>query len=288
MSNSSQISALIHLLDDEDPEVFDHVSAKLISFGKEIIPELESAWGDSFNPLLHERIENLIHQIQFEDIYVSFQTWTEQEEANLLEGALIIARFHFPDLSEQDVRLQISEIQQKIWLEIGNHLTPLETTNVFNQVFYNHFGFGGSYSAKPQMHDYCINHVLDSKKGNSISLGIIYLIIAQALKLPVYGVALHRHFIMAYTKDYIQDFLQDKLDSQVIFYINPMNKVQVFSRNEITEYLKTMKTEPQSSFYNPISNKQVIAELLNYIHFFLDKKEEYAKAGEVKRLLELI
>ena len=66
MSQGTEIKALIRLLDDDDPEVFESVNARILSYGAVVIPELEEAWDASLDPELHERIEELIHQIQFE------------------------------------------------------------------------------------------------------------------------------------------------------------------------------------------------------------------------------
>ena len=57
-----------------------------------------------------------------------------------------------------------------------------------------------------------INAVLESKKGNPISMCVVYMLIAQKLKLPVYGVNLPSLFVLTYKKG----------DEQ--FYINAFNK----------------------------------------------------------------
>jgi len=64
----NELNALIHLLDDPDQEVYQHVTDKLISLGTSVIPSLEDAWGNTFDPHLHNRLEELIHVIQFENL----------------------------------------------------------------------------------------------------------------------------------------------------------------------------------------------------------------------------
>ena len=56
MSNN-ELRALISLLDDPDDNIFGEIRGKLISFGDDIIPDLESAWESSFDHLLQNRIE---------------------------------------------------------------------------------------------------------------------------------------------------------------------------------------------------------------------------------------
>ena len=63
--SDNEFRALITLLDDNDKEVFSHVSDKLFSLGVEGIPMLESAWESSENQVIQTRLEDLINKIQF-------------------------------------------------------------------------------------------------------------------------------------------------------------------------------------------------------------------------------
>jgi regulator of sirC expression with transglutaminase-like and TPR domain len=182
--------------------------------------------------------------------------------------------------------VQIDKVKQKIWLELGNYLTPLEKINVFNQIFYKLLGFNGNYNEKPETKHYCINSVLESKNGNTISLGIIYMIVAQHLSLPVYGIPLYRHFILSYQKDFIEDFDKDN-STDVLFYINSMNKGMIFQKREISEYLKNMHQTEKPEYYTPASNKNIIKELLSYMHFHFVERNEYIKVEQLDKLREL-
>jgi hypothetical protein len=73
--NRKELEALLALLDDSDSEVYEHVFDKLSTYGKEIIPELESAWADAFNEKMHERLEELIHRIQFNSLHTAFEAY---------------------------------------------------------------------------------------------------------------------------------------------------------------------------------------------------------------------
>ena len=64
-----EIKALVTLLEDDDQEVVLHVENEIRAFGTAIIPVLEDQWESIFNPTIQRRIEDLIHQLQFELIY---------------------------------------------------------------------------------------------------------------------------------------------------------------------------------------------------------------------------
>ena len=197
MSEEKNIAALISLLDDSDKEVYEHVFDKLASFGPSVIPTLENAWSDSFNPTLHERLEELIHKIQFEVLLDDFNKWHSSSKRNLVDGAILLSRYQFPELDETQIRQQLERIKQDVWLELSYNLTPIEQINVFNQVIYGIHSFSANVSNLKDPRHFCLNYVLETKKGNSLSMGILYLIIAQMVDLPVFGVNLPRHFILA-------------------------------------------------------------------------------------------
>lgn len=95
MKENKEIKALLHLIDDPDEDVYSTVSDKIVSFGKEIIPNLESLWENTGNEEIQERIELLIHRLHFRDLTNDFTEWAATE-SDLLEGALLVARYHYP------------------------------------------------------------------------------------------------------------------------------------------------------------------------------------------------
>src|SRR5580698_2068510 len=136
MAKKSEISALIQLLDDDDQEVFKHVHNKLKSYGPDVIPDLEQVWNDELNPTTTERLEEVIHEIQYECLLADWQAWLDQEIPDLLAGAFIIAQYHYPEIKYEDTLKKINKLRQGIWLELNYNQTPLEQVQIFNQVFY--------------------------------------------------------------------------------------------------------------------------------------------------------
>ncbi|RLD82131.1 MAG: hypothetical protein DRJ15_02375, partial [Bacteroidetes bacterium] len=73
----SELKALISLLDEPDGEVYEQIKNKIHAHGIESIPVLESAWEASFDPILQERIEDIIHMIQLDDLYAELSSWAQ-------------------------------------------------------------------------------------------------------------------------------------------------------------------------------------------------------------------
>ena len=120
MEMEPQLSALIHLLDDPDEGVFSQVRFKILELGEDIIPNLENAWESNiFGILFQNRIEQLIHDIQFEALIKQILLWKEAGAASLLDGVLLINRYQYPDFDQEAVLKTLEQIQQDIWLELN-------------------------------------------------------------------------------------------------------------------------------------------------------------------------
>ena len=141
MENNAEISALVKLLDDPDEEVYHHVEQKLLEYGGEVINFLENAWEQSFDGLLQERIENIVHQIQFKTVKEDLNLWHLSGAFDLLHGALIINRYQYPDLDEQKIIIQLEDIKREIWLGLQYEMSSVEKVKLINHVLYQQFGF---------------------------------------------------------------------------------------------------------------------------------------------------
>ena len=93
MLKEKEIKALVVLLDDEDHEVVSHVEEKIMSIGTSIIPLLEQEWESTFNPIIQGKIEDLVHELQFELLKERFLEWKELGAEDLMEGLWIVATY---------------------------------------------------------------------------------------------------------------------------------------------------------------------------------------------------
>lgn len=289
MSQESEIQALIALLDDSDPEVFDHVVARLIAYGPMVIDKLEDAYTTIPNPVMQERIEDVIHHIQFNGVLNDLRNWAKQPSGDLLSGLLIVTRHQYPELDEEQIRTTIARMQKDIWIGINMYLSPLEQMNVVNQSLFSQYGITGLQQNDDAARFTYINNMLDAFKGDHFSIGLLYLALCQQLDMPVYGVCLSTHFILARTRDVIIDFNErDKNRNEVLFYINPYNKGLAFGEREIQSYVKKLNIEPEEKYFIPASNKEVLAEYIRHLISLINKPSDQYKIDDLRALEEML
>lgn len=286
MSEDASLIALVRLIDDPDENIYSHVRDALIDKGPEVIPLLESSWEqEDYGLLFQSRIEDLVHVIQLSNTRNKLKAWIEASHKDLLEGAIIVAQYQYPNLDEAAIRDSLQKIRKDIWLEINAHQTAYEKVRVFNKIFYGKYGFTGNSKDFHSPLNSCINTVLETRKGNPLSLCVIYSIIAQSLDLPIYGVNLPNHFVLAYLdEDNLNPFINTNNEHGALFYINAFARGGIFDELEIKEFLKALNKPESREYFEPCSNSAILSRMLtNLINAF----QQSGNAEKVRELTEL-
>ena len=284
MINQTEVTSLIRLLDDPDQEIYNHVHDKLLSYGSEAIEHLESAFEQAFDSIQQDRIANLVHEIQFDIIKNDLKLWLHGGSFDLLQGILVINRYQYPDLDEQKIINQIEAIKRDVWIQMMNEASPAEQIKLINHVFYHIYGFSGNTSNHLDPQNSYLSQVLETKKGNQISLAIIYSIIAQKLDIPVYGVNLPQHFILAY----LDESREAEFEGGILFYINAFNKGFIFGRRDVDMFLKQLNLKFDKQFYEPCSNADIIKRVLRNLISAYEHMGSSEKVDELNELLEIL
>ncbi|MFH2096136.1 MAG: transglutaminase-like domain-containing protein [Bacteroidota bacterium] len=285
---AKDIQALISLIDDPDLEIFKVVEKELLDQGATVIEMLEKAWETAENELSQVRIESIIQKIQFTEIMDLLYVWKKDESRDLLKGAFIIAKFQYPDLQYSEISEKIELIKKDVWLELNENLTALEKIKVLNHIIFDLHKFSKSSGDFYAPGNSYINLVLDTKKGNPISMGILYAAIAQQLNLPVFGVNLPKNFILAYRDEHNISRYFEEFKGDVLFYINPYNKGGVFGRREIDYYIRQLKLEPDENYYLPCDNVEVIRRLIITLLHSYEKTGYNDKVEDLRKLFEVL
>ncbi|MBI2731027.1 MAG: hypothetical protein HYX40_09790 [Sphingobacteriales bacterium] len=288
MKETTEISALLHLIDDPDEEVYITVCDKIISFGKAIIPNLEDLWENTPDEEVQERIELLIHRLHFQDLQAEFTEWCKQDDPDLFHGALLIARYQYPDLNTTAVYQELEKIRRNVWLELNNYLTPLEQVNVVNNILYNYYKLKGSEISYSHPDDFLIHKAVEGKRGNSLANGILYLSLCEILDIPVRIINIPRQFIIAYFEhDTFFEELPQNPSEKIIFYLDPLSG-QVYTQKDVETYFKRISVPLTPSYFKPMNTKRIIKLLLEeFSKCFDDVKHEY-KRNELLLLADML
>ena len=272
-----EIKALISLLDDEDVGILNMVTEKITSLGPRIIPYLEQEWEHNFSPEVQVRIENITHSLQFELVKERLDNWYKKEENDLIEGMWIIATYQYPDLELSMLKQELEQIYYEAWLSFKADMHPHDQIKTLNGVFFWKLRFSPNLKNFHSPANSFINRVLESRKGNPILLCVIYLLIAEKLKLPIYGVNLPNLFVLTYKSPRIPQF-----------YINVYNKGLIFTREDMENYIHELKITPRESFFQPCGSRDIIRRVLRNLIIAFEKVSEKEKVEEISVLLKIV
>lgn len=287
METTKEISALFNLIDDPDEEVYTAVTNRIVGFGKPIIPHLENLWETTEDNYLQERIELLIHQLHLSELTNEFKHWMDSPDPDLLTGALLTSKFYYPDLFIDHVLRDINKLKRNTWLELNNQLTPFEEINVISGMLYNFFGLKGTDIGYNEPTHFLLNKVLETKKGNQLSNGILYLVISEMLDIPVKAIRIPEQFILGYIKPALLNQPVQSEAANINFFIEPITG-QVYTIKDVNDYLARVASKGEEQFFTPMTNREVISYLLSEFAQCFTSEKDMHKQDELKQLSSLL
>jgi Transglutaminase-like superfamily len=290
MQNNSEIKALLHLLDDPDEMVFTSVKNKIISYGRDILPNLEGFSETTTDQLLQIRIDEIIKQVTFEEVLGKMEAWASKENQDLLEGMLIMNQYRFADPKENETRKLMKTIYQSTWLEMNNYLAPMEQVNVLASIIYNMYRLQNQDISAENINGFFINHLLNTKTGNVLSLNSVYLILCDLLSIPIKPINLPGQFLLGYV-DTVYDYLSPTLEpkEKILFYIDASSGM-VYTQSDVDAYLKKSNFPLKDPSYDvPMTNKEYMKLYLQTLlksYGTIDMINEREK--EILQLIEMV
>ncbi len=282
--NDRDILALISMADDPDQQVFEEISDKILAHGPEALSFLEDASDHASGEMLRERLATLMTTIRFNSLSATLNMWAKSNQDDLLEPWMEITRFFRPHMDANSIHTTLDKFTKDLWLEMNDNLTALEQIKVFNHIFY------GIYKFKGDMEDYhhpdnsFIDRVIEERKGSPLSIGIIYMLLARSVDLPVRGINLPEHFVLTYLGERLDTGSLQIHRDQPLFYINAFSGGSVFSYHEINEFLTKLDLDPLPSFFMPCTNSEIIIRMLNNL---IVSYEHIGQAHKVKGFADL-
>lgn len=278
------LSSLLYLLQDDDPEVRDNITNELIKRGENILPELERiCWEEDNAPLLQERLEEVIYHIHFQKTEQQFDQLLLEEQPNLLHFLQIVARIESPDMDVQWVNNRINNLVRDIDHNLSLRHAPLEKVRRFNEVFFETYSLRAVREDDPVL--FQINHGLASGKCFPDLLSLIYLIASQRLQLPIYGIAVPGFIILGLIRQTrILSHYPIPSNPEIIGYINPEDNGEVFDKSAIDYYLNQVDIPPQPHHFLPAEPRQLMRQFLYMLEEAYVKSNAPIKALDVRRL----
>jgi regulator of sirC expression with transglutaminase-like and TPR domain len=197
----------------------------------------------------------------------------EDEEINLAEAALLIARTEYPELDLPRHLARLESMAGQITTDPGR--SDIGNILALNEFLFEREKFSGNEDEYDDPRNSFLNDVLDRKKGIPITLSLVYMELARRNGLPVWGVSFPGHFLVKYAAD----------SGEII--IDPFNQGAVMTRQDCDERLKSNfgeDAEFRSEFLDAATNKQILSRMINNLKGTYFRRRNYPR---VLRMIEM-
>jgi hypothetical protein len=278
----NKLDLLLSLIDDPDDAVFQMVMEEILKEDISVVTHLEHIWETSLDELVQKRIELIIRKIQLNDTSIKISNWANQPVIDLFDGFFLLSRHRYPEIKLKSVKVQIEDIKKDVWLEFRNSLTSLEKITILNHIFFDHYKFKIDLKNPDSPNLSYLNQILESRRGNPVSLTILYLLVARSLDLPLHYIDGSNGPLLGYFDDDLATLVHGKdAEHPVIFYINPSNKGAIIGPREVFYFQSSDDLNNRNKLMQPCSDRLIIKRLLEFmIH-------SYRNAGDIEWVNDL-
>jgi len=193
------------------------------------------------------------------------------DQINLAEGALMVARMEYPELNIESCLQEIHQLADEIRDTLSENPNAGETLTQINKILFHTKGFEGNSEHYYDPKNSFLNDVLERKLGIPVSLSILYIELGKELDLPLSGISFPGHFLVKLDID----------DGAIV--LDPYFGGISLSEDDLEDRLQEFYGDKlkKSHFYGLLetcSNKNIITRILRNLRNLYMDEEKFEKA----------
>jgi regulator of sirC expression with transglutaminase-like and TPR domain len=252
----SEKKALLNLLADEDPRIYQTIRARILSFGPAAVRWLQPSTLSS-DPILRRRTCEIIQFLlrQMADNKFLAYCLTQSDDLDIEEGALMLAQTQYPEINQLAYQALFDSYASDLREQIDPSASAEHIIAVINHYLFEELGYHGNEESYYDPDNSYLNRVVDRRTGNPISLCTIYLAVARRLKLPLVGIGMPGHFLCRY-----------QTATEELMFIDAFNRGKILSRADCVKYLVHTRDGFKDSFLAPLSGRRTLLRMCSNLH----------------------
>lgn len=269
-----QRAALISLLADDDPAIYQVVRGKLLSYGKPVCDWLRP-YLLSGDATLRRRALEIVHHFSKEDYDAQFIAFclNSGEELDLEHAAGLLARTQYPNTNIEAYQALFDYWAAELRERIDFTKDPEQILGAINTYLFDELGFRGNEQYADSAENCYLNRVVDQRTGNPITLCAIYLFVARRLKLPVTGIGLPCHFVCRY-----QSSVKE-------IYIDAFRLGRFWTKADCIKHLLNTNHGLHEGYLAPIAPRRILLRMCANLHQTYSNLELTDEANRIQRYL---
>jgi regulator of sirC expression with transglutaminase-like and TPR domain len=270
--SENQRAALINLLADENPAVYQAVREKLLSCGPCAADWLRRHTLSRDAALRRRAQEIVLHfdRQAADNVFTAF-CLKHGEDCDLEAGAWLLAQTEYPEINVGAYRALLDNFAGDLRERLEPGTEARAQLTVLNQYLFKQLGFSGNEENYFNPENSYLNRVLDRRTGNPINLCLLYLLLARRLHLPVAGIGLPGHFICRYQS------------SAAELYIDVFERGKFLTKADCIQYLIRANFNIREEHLSPVSPRRLLFRICANLHQIYLQLELSEQATRLQR-----
>jgi regulator of sirC expression with transglutaminase-like and TPR domain len=265
----SQKAALLNLLTDDDPAIYQLIRNKILSHGP-TVKEWLRGYTLSSDPVLRRRAQEIVDHLERQAADNRFLAFclSRGEDLDVEQGAWLLAQTQYPNINIIAYQALFDSYAADLRERIDFGQEPERILAVINQYLFTDQRFSGNEENYYDPDNSFLNRVLDRKRGNPISLCAVYIAVARRLRLPVAGIGMPGHFLCRYQS------------SRGEIFIDAFRQGKFLSKADCVKYLISSGHDGQEGALAPVTPRRMLLRMchnLHHIYHTLELADETAR-----------
>ena len=279
MSARAEIESLMFLLEDPDPFVQEQVQLRFMELGDRAVPLLDQIRVQTKDKEEKKRAKEVLHKLTFSTLKGDFAELLLEgigNRAQLERAVITLARFGHPTLRESEYVKILDHFADMIRPSLRYKRSEREKMRILMKFIFEDLNFRGDNKDYHNPANGFIDQVIERRKGLPISLSLVAMFIARRLQLPVFGVNMPIHFMLA--------FVGEKEEQ----LIDPYDQGAEVSYDQCYFFLKKNNVTPKPEHFKMASDIDILARCIRNLMHSYERNEEHDRVQELKSLLGLV
>ena len=206
------------------------------------------------------------------------------QDLALFEAALSLGQDEYPELDLQASMAEVDQLVARLQRRLADDASALQRVRVLNQFFFTDLGFAGNVNNYYDPDNSFVSQLLRTRRGIPISLAVLWMELAQGLKLDAQGVSFPGHFMVKVNLPMGQAV------------IDPMSG-RSLSKEELSEMLEPFRRRsglvddfeaPLGLYLQAASPREILARMLRNLKEIYRSQQDWPRVLAVQERLVVL
>jgi regulator of sirC expression with transglutaminase-like and TPR domain len=274
MLTERQRGALISLLADDDPLVYQDIRERLISYGVQAVPWLKP-YTSHPDPVLRRRateISLLLGRRNADEQFFAF-CQGRSEDLDLEYGGWLLAQTQYPDINVSAYQAVLDGYVLELRERLAGCHGPERILAIMNQYLFTELGFAGNERNYYEPDNSYFNKVIDRRLGNPISMCLLYLLVGRRLRFPLVGIGMPGHFVCRLQTPSVE------------LFIDAFNRGKILTKADCIKYLLQSGHGYLEGYLAPVSPRRMLLRMCANLHQIYVDLEQPDQTDRLQRYI---